>query len=168
LKDEIRPLWFEVYGGDDIDGSTEQREQQPTTITNNQQPTTKITNNNQQQPTDTIQTSQLQISVNNFVAKMKRSAGNQIQDKSLNRLIDIGLPELRKGYTGMQSSPHVYDTNHEPAPISVEMEEIRFPETLFTVHDGNERSHLLKKLGRNDSFAYQTESEIQYLVQLAL
>jgi hypothetical protein len=106
--------------------------------------------------------------VNNFVAKMKRSAGHQIQDKSLKRLIDIGLPELRKGNTGMQSSPHVYDTNHEPAPITVEMEEIRFPETLFTVHDENEQSFLLKKLGRNDSFAYQTESEIQYLVQLAL
>jgi len=91
-----------------------------------------------------------------------------MQDKSLNRLIDIGLPELRKGNAGMQSSPHVYDTNHEPAPITVEMEEIRFPEILFTAHDENEQSHLLKKLGRNDSFTYQTESEIQYLVQLAL
>jgi len=88
-----------------------------------------------------------------------------MQDKSLNRLIDIGLPELRKSNAGMQSSPHVYDTNHDPAPITVEMEEIRFPEMLFTTHDEHEQSHLLKKLGRNDSFTYQTESEIQYLVQ---
>jgi hypothetical protein len=75
---------------------------------------------------------------------MKRSAGNQIHDKSLNRIIDIGLPELRKGNTRMQSSPHVCDTNHEPAAITLEMEEIRFPKTLFTVHDENEQSHLLK------------------------
>ena len=91
-----------------------------------------------------------------------------MQDKSLNRLLDIGLPELRKDNTEMQSSPHVYDTNHEPAPITVEMEEIRFPEKLLTVHDENDQSMLLLKLGRNDSFMYQTESEIQYLVQLAL
>ena len=69
---------------------------------------------------------------------------------------------------GLQSSPHVYDTNHEPAAITTELDQIPFSETVFTVHTDNEQSMLLKKLGRSDTFEYQTESEIQYLVQLAL
>ena len=99
---------------------------------------------------------------------MKRSARTQIQDKSLNRLLESGIPGLQKGNVALQSSPHVYDTNHEPASITMEMNEICFPDPVLTVHDENDQSMLLLKLGRNDSFTYQTESEIQYLVMLAL
>ncbi|KAG7360014.1 hypothetical protein IV203_035112 [Nitzschia inconspicua] len=91
-----------------------------------------------------------------------------MQDRSLNRLFDHGIPALHKGNIGMQSSPHVYDTNHEPALVTVAEDDISFPEKVFTVHDDNEQSMLLKKLGKNDAFEYQTESEVQYLVQLAL
>ena len=89
-------------------------------------------------------------------------------DRSLKRLVENGIPELRKGNVKMQSSPHVYDTNHEPAAITVEEERIPFPEKIFTVQSDSEQSMLLKKLGNNDTFEFQTESEVQYLVQLAL
>lgn len=99
---------------------------------------------------------------------MKRSAATRLENKTLNKLLKDGIPRLKKANMSLQSSPHVFDTNHEPAAVSIEEISLQFPDHVCCVHDDHEQSFLLKDLGRRDAFEYQTESQIQNFVRQAL